>query len=243
MQPAGQISPDGYWMWNGTEWVPNPYRPRASAPSASPYESARFRAGVVTILLVATIPGALLLTAADLAIDLVPNPNDQQSLVIGLLALLAIVVWFGALIGATVFFCMWLHRVIRNMPVLGSPDPHWSPNRAVVYCFIPIVSWFHPMRSVLDAWRASDSSQRWLPQGSRRAISAPVLIVVWWTSWLIGIFAGNIGLRMSGVGAAVFDVVAGIGLISAAVFCLLIVRDLTDRQDRKQALIASGQLV
>ena len=230
-------------MWNGSQWVPNPYRAPMPAPSAPPYESARFRAGVVTILLAATIPGSLLLTAASLMTDLVPNPNDQQSLLIGLLALLAGLLWFGALISATVFFCMWLHRVIRNMPALGSPDPHWSATRSVVYCFIPIVSWFHPMRSVLDAWRGSDSSQRWLTQGSRRAISPPVLIVVWWMSWLIGIYAGNLGSRLTGLGAAVLDVVGGIGLVAAAVFCLMVVRELTARQDRKYASIAIGQLV
>ncbi|HSS62258.1 MAG TPA: DUF4328 domain-containing protein [Candidatus Limnocylindrales bacterium] len=242
MAPTGQISTDGYWMWNGTEWVPNPYGPAAAPPSA-PYESAGFRAGVTTILVAATIPGLVLLTSVDLAIDFIPAPNDQQSLLIGLAALLAVVLWIGALIGAAVFFCMWLHRTVRNMPALGAPDPRWSPARAVVYCFIPIVSWFHPLWSVLDAWRGADASQRWLALPSRRRIPAPTLIVVWWASWLVGIFFGNIGSRMTGPSAAVLDVIGGVALAVAAVLCILVVRDVTARQERKNQLIVTGQLV
>jgi Domain of unknown function (DUF4328) len=243
MGPTGQFSADGYWMWNGAQWVPNPYRPAAAPPVAAPYESAGFRAGVASILVGATIPGLVLLTGVELAIDLIPNPNDQQSLFIGLAALLAVVLWLGVLIAAAVFFCMWLHRVIRNMPALGAPDPRWSPARSVVYCFVPIISLWQPLLSVLDAWRGADASQRWLAQASRRRIPTPPLFVVWWGAWLVGIFSGNVGSRATGPTAAVLDVIGAIAVGAAAVLCILVIRGVTARQERKNQLIVAGQLV
>ena len=56
-QHAGQVSPDGYWMWDGTQWVPNPYRPMVAPPPAAAYESAGPRAGVATILVLSSIAG------------------------------------------------------------------------------------------------------------------------------------------------------------------------------------------
>jgi uncharacterized protein DUF4328 len=242
-QQAGQFSPDGYWMWNGAQWVPNPYRPVAAPPAAAPYESAGPRAGTASILVLSNIAGIVLLAAASLAIDLVSNPDDTQSAIIALLSLVALIVWLGTLIGAAVFFCMWLHRVVRNMPSLGAADPRWSAARAVVYCFIPIVWLVHPLWSVLDAWRGADASQRWLDQGVRRSLRAPRLFVGWWAAWLIGSYVLNISSRITGGIAAVLDLIGAIGLVAAAVLCVMVIRDVTARQERKNQLIASGQLV
>jgi Domain of unknown function (DUF4328) len=242
-QQTGQISPDGYWMWNGAQWVPNPYRPMAAPPAAAPYESAGPRGGIASILVLSNIAGIVLLAAASLTLDLITNPNDTQSVVVGLLYLVALVVWLGTLIGAVVFFCMWLHRVVRNMPALGSPDPRWSPARAVVYCFIPFIWFVHPLWSVLDAWRGADASRRWLDQGARRMLRAPQLFVGWWGAWLIGNYVLNISSRMSGGVAAVLDVIGAIGQIVAAVLCVMVIREVTARQERKNQLIESGQLV
>ncbi|HET7339114.1 MAG TPA: DUF4328 domain-containing protein [Candidatus Dormibacteraeota bacterium] len=243
MQQTGQISPDGYWMWDGTQWVPNPYRPAAAPPMAAPYESAASRAGIASILLYANIAGIVCLIVDGLLIDLMSNPNDTQSLVIGLWSLVTLVVWLGTQIAAIVFFCMWLHRVVRNMPSLGAPDPRWSPARAVVFCFIPILNWFHPLWSTLDAWRGADASRRWLDLPSRRQLRPPTLIGYWWAAWLGGSLVLNIGSRLSGPIAAVFDVAGGAVQIVAAVLCVMVIREVTARQERKNRLIASGQLV
>ena len=243
MQQTGQISPDGYWMWDGTQWVPNPHRPVAAPPAAAPYESPASRAGIASILLYSNIAGILFLMVDGVLIDLLPNPTDAQSIVIGLWSLVTIVVWGGTLIAAIVFFCMWLHRVVRNMPALGAPDPRWSPARSVVYCFIPFVMWVHPLWSVLDAWRGADTSRRWLDRTARRTIPPPQLMVWWWAAWLIGSYVLNIGSRLNGGVAAALDVLGGIGQMAAAVLCVMVIRDVTARQERKNQLIASGQLV
>ena len=238
---SGQISPDGYWMWDGAQWVPNPYRPLAAPPPTVPYESAGPRAGIAAILIYASIAGIVLLTAASVAIDAVPNASDN--LAVSALALVALLVWLGTLVAAIVLFCMWLHRIVRNMPALGAPDPRLSPARAVVYCFIPIVFWVHPLWSVLDAWRGADSSRRWLDRSTRRTLRAPQSIVWWWVAWLAGNYITNIGSRFNGSAGVVFDVIGSAGQIAAAVLVVMVIRDVTARQERKNELITSGQLV
>lgn len=240
-QQTGQFSPDGYWMWNGTQWVPNPYRTLAAPPAAAPYQPADFRAFVTSVLLVANIVGVVLLTVAIVVGDL--SSAASSNLLFSFFVLFAVLAWFGTLIPAIVFFCMWLHRVVRNMPALGAPDPRWSPARSVVFCFIPIVNWFHPLWSTLDAWRGADASRRWIDQGSRKAIRPPVLFATWWATWLIGNYAFNISARLSGAAAALFDVLAGACLVVAALLCMRMVREVTARQELKNQLIASGRLV
>ena len=230
-------------MWTGTQWVPNPQRPVFAPPVAAAYESAASRAGLASILIYSNIAGIVFLVADSLLIDLIPNPNDTESLVIGLWSLVAVLVWLGTFIGAIVFFCMWLHRVVRNMPALGAPDPRWSPARSVVYCFIPFVMWVHPLWSVLDVWRGADASRRWLDRTARREIPPPRLLAGWWAAWLIGSYVLNIGSRLSGGAAAVMDVVGGAGQVAAALLCVMVIRRLTARQERKNEMIAGGHLV
>ena len=112
--------------------------------------------------------------------------TDAQVLVEGLVALIALIVYYGSFVPAIVFFCMWDHRVIRNMPALGSSDPRWTPSGAVVRCFIPFLNLVHPVWSVLDAWRGSDPSARWTSVQARKAMGVPSLITGWWAAWLIG---------------------------------------------------------
>ena len=194
------------------------------------------------------IVGLLLLILFDV-VDAVYSsqaryPGDALTLAVGLISIVAVVVFYGFFISAIVFFCMWLHRVVRNMPSLGSPDPRWSPARAVVYCFVPILNLLHPFWSVLDAWRGADPSRRWTDLSTRRAIRPSALLGGWWALWLIGGVLSRISFYMSSsAGGSLVDVVANVAIIGAAVLAILVVRDVTARQEYKQGLISTGQLV
>lgn len=252
MQQAGQVSADGYWLWNGAEWVPNPYRPAASEPWLQPYVSAQFRATMVTVFIAANLIGVLLFIVFD-GLDVIHveqgSPKDTFFLLEGFVALLAVFAYYATFIPAIVFYCMWLHRVVRNMPSLGSIDPRWTPAGAVGRCFIPFLNLLHPVLSVLDAWRGSLPERRWTDLRTRRSLRAPVLIVAWWTTFLVCRLVGWIGFGFQQaddvnsklVGIAI-DVVSQGLLVTAAVLAILVVRRLTARQERKQELIASGQL-
>jgi Domain of unknown function (DUF4328) len=245
VQQAPTISPDGFWMWNGAQWVPNPERQPTVVSAPRPYESARLRASAATILLVANIFGLALYSAFDL-VDIAylgtKAPSDAFSLAEGLTALAAIAVYYGTFIAAAVLFLMWLHRVVRNMPALGSADPRWSPARAVVYCFIPIVNLAHPLLSTLDAWRGSDPSRRSLDLAARRALGTPQLFVWWWIAWLTGNVVSNIAARSDSTAGDWADIASNVLLAAAAVCAVAIVRQVTARQDSKNELIANGQL-
>jgi hypothetical protein len=218
---------------------------------AHPYESARGRATLATIFLFAN----LVATVIGIAFDFVEisfgaaNPTDNHALIAGLAALVFLVAYLGTFIPAIVFFCMWVHRVVRNMPALGALDPRWSPAGAVWRCFIPFLNLAHPMSGTLDAWRGSDPARRWINVTDRKAIAVPVLIIGWWACWLIGRVVSTVASRLTNgsdprtvlVGYWI-DVPASLMLIAGAVLAVLVVREATARQDRKNDLIASGQL-
>lgn len=159
------------------------------------------------------------------------------------MALVALIAFYGTFIAAIVFFCMWLHRTVRNMPALGAPDPRCSPSRAVVFCFIPILNFFNPYWSVLDAWRGADTSRRWIDQSGRRSAGVSGLLAGWWALWLIGGVLSRAAFATTGPVGDVIDIVANTTVIGAAVLCILVVRDVTARQDRKHELIDSGALI
>src|SRR2546426_9249156 len=109
-QLSGQVSPDGYWMWNGAQWVPNPYRPAAVTQWARPYESARFRATMTSVFLVANAVALALTTGWDvlnIAYLQTRNPDATFTLALGLLALVDVGIAYGTLIPAIVFFSVW----------------------------------------------------------------------------------------------------------------------------------------
>ena len=257
-QQAGQVSPDGQWRWSGTEWVPNqpgsgPAQGAYGPPWARPYEPARYRATIVSIFLGLNAVGILMLMVFDGMViaggGVIGIGTDAQVIVEGLVALIALIVYYGSFIPAIVFFCMWDHRVVRNMPALGSPDPRWTPSGAVVRCFIPFLNLVHPLWSVLDAWRGADPSTRWTSVQTRKGLGAPSLITGWWAAWLIGGWASNISSRMTNsdtasvvVAGAWISILSALVLVGAAALAILVVREVTARQDRKQELITSGQL-
>lgn len=245
MQQAGQISPDGKWMWNGAQWVPNQPPPYPVPQSAQPYESALYRSRFTMAFLAGTGVGLLLLIAFDI-VDAIysqtTNPTDALTLAEGLIDIIAVVTFYGAFITSIVFFSMWLHRVVRNMPSLGSPDPRWSPARAVGFCFVPVLNLFQPFWSVLDAWRGADPSRRWTDAAVRKATRASGLLGAWWASWLLGGLLSRIAFRMNGAAGDEVDLAANVVLIAAAVLAIMVVRNVTARQDRKNELITTGQL-
>jgi Domain of unknown function (DUF4328) len=250
VQQVGQLSPDGTWLWNGTQWIPN--TPAVVAPPlvswAKPYESALFRSRFIMVLLLANVAALVVGIVFD-AVSLASGGDASGNLAVSLLALAFVVTFYGTFIPCVVLFCMWLHRVVRNMPALGSWDARWSPAGAVGRCFIPFLNLAHPMSGTLDAWRASDPAQRWASWPVRKQMAPPALIVAWWSAWLIGNVLSRISFQMTRsndpatlASASEVDLASSIVLIAAAVLAVLTIRSVTRRQDIKNELIATGRL-
>ena len=247
---SAPVSADGRWSWNGVQWMPNP----VPYLHARPFESPRFRATFTMVLL--AVNAFALLLGTVFSIGLFANGGDLNSggdtavIAFGLLALAYLVLYFGSLIPTIVLFCMWLHRVVRNMPILGAPDPRWTPGQAVGRCFLPFINLAHPLFSVIDAWRASDPSTLQAIQPIRLARPVPLLIVGWWTAWLAGRILALISNPMTSsrdlgtvAAGAMFGAIANGVTIVAAGLAIMVVFELTKRQDLKHELIASGRLV
>lgn len=243
---APTTSPDGLWIWNGTQWVPNAYQ------AIAPYASAGFRALLATLFLALNVFSVLLLMTFDVLdwIHVAQGGGEEGNLFVaaGLVALFGAVAYYGSFIPAVVFFCMWLHRTVRNMPSLGSPNPRFSPGVAVGLCFVPFLNLVQPLLSVLDAWRGSAPDRRWLPRDLRTGV--PPVIVGWWAAWLVArvLTWSAYGLGTSSdaatlIASSVVDLIGNSVLIVAGVLAIAIVRQVTARQDRRNELIESGQLV
>jgi len=252
-QQAGHVSPDGYWLWDGTQWVPNPNRPAVASGWAPPFETARFRAAMTTVFLIANAIAlglGILWTVLNIAYIQTTAPDTSFTVVWGVVAVAYVVLLIGTAIPAAVFFSMWVHRVVRNMPALGSPDWRRSPGWSVGSSFIPILSLFYPYWAVLDAWRASDPRWRWLNRPARKALGVPPLPAAWWALYLAALVTSRVASVMdrsqdlgTRVAGSAVDIAASVVLIGAAALAIFVVRDLTARQEHKNELIASGQLV
>ena len=240
-------SPDGLWMWNGTQWVPNTFQ------AIAPYASADVRAMLTTIFIAVNVIGVLLFITYDVLEELqfLERAPDEGALgtAVSFAALFAALGYFGSLIVAIVFFCMWLHRIVRNMPSLGAPNPIFSPAAAVGLCFVPFVNLVQPLLSVLDAWGGSTLYGQLLPRDRRMSARVATVVVGWWATWLVARIVQLVGSLVydqvnasSRFASAVLDIAGNVLLGICAVLAILVVRRLTARQDARNQLIVSGQL-
>jgi hypothetical protein len=121
------------------------------------------------------------LDAADLAI----STADQVRLV--------------AYLAALVVFCVWLHRMYRNLPSLGSNNLRYTPGGAVGSFFIPLVNMVRGYQVMNHLWNESQPLPSPRPTGITLRSSA--LIGWWWTlhmaCYLANTLLGNGGTAPS----------------------------------------------
>jgi hypothetical protein len=247
-----QVSPDGRWVWNGSQWVPN-VQP-AGPYALRPYESAHFRSTFVVVFLAVNGFALLLNMIIDISfIALGGNLNaaaEGTIVAVGLFSIVVLILYYGSWIPTIVLFCMWVHRIVRNMPWIGAPDSRWTPAGAVGRCFIPFLNFVHPYRSVVDVWRASDPSTLHAEKPIRKSRPITPLLAAWWGTYLGGRIVATFSNRLIGssdpstvVAGAFIDLVANLALAGGAGLAILVVRQVTARQDAKRDLIVSGRLV
>jgi hypothetical protein len=169
-----------------------------------------------------------LMTAADLlavgmktAGPLASDQKDFLDLAQGVPALLYIV----ALAVTIVAFCMWLHRLYRNLPALGASGLRYSPRWAVGAWFIPILNLWRPYQIVREAW------QQLAPAGQ-----AWDLLKVWWGLWLISNYVDNFVVRqnfVNGAGNDALDAASNVVDAIAAAAAIMVVMRLTAWQRQK----------
>ena len=144
--------------------------------------------------------------------------------------------FLATMLATVVVFLCWLHRAHRNASQLGSDELRCSSRMAIGIWFVPILNLWRPKHVLDDVWRGSD------PDGSQSSD----LILLWWGLFLVSGIIANIASRMSMATLAdvraqnTVDLVAYALRIGAAVAAAVLVRRITDRQERRAQLVAAA---
>ncbi|PTM58473.1 DUF4328 domain-containing protein [Desmospora activa] len=144
-------------------------------------------------------------------------------------------------IAIVVLFCMWVHRIHRNLPSLGAQNLEFTPGWAVGWYFIPFANLVQPFRAAKEAWKASDPEVEKEPNTTWKSRSVPGLITAWWVFYIIrNVLAGSAG--SSSFQAETIDsiitsnylyIVSDLANIVAAIIAIFFVRKLTQRQEER----------
>ncbi|HEY0170101.1 MAG TPA: DUF4328 domain-containing protein [Pyrinomonadaceae bacterium] len=229
------------------------YFQNRTAPAAlyagGPFVSAHGRATVVVVLFVAYVATALFSIVTNvvaLAADpiFLDSEDGQQVTLYELLLFLSVLATFIVCAALVVAFLVWLYRVVKNVPALGTrrSNVEFSPVWAAGSFFVPFVNLVVPYRAVREVWVKSDPEM--LPGGDfmfPQASSAP-LVLGWWLAWLASNVLSNISWRLHDdvTSPGTLRFVAGFHILShlagvvAAVLAILVVRGI-DRRQRERA--------
>lgn len=211
-------------------------------PPFRSYVSPRSRARATKILLIAgAIVSAvsMVLSALELVFPTL-SPEDEVEDNPGGALVVLLQLGLGSLqvliyIATVVCLLMWLYRSYKNLPSFGTPSRNvrYSPGWAVGSFFIPFVNLVVPYRAVKELWRKSvPPAHAFLGNAS-----PPTWFPLWWLFWLLSGFASNIHFRMVYREDTPRDVTAIAGVIAdaltviAAIFAIVVVEEITQRQE------------
>ncbi|MBK3574047.1 DUF4328 domain-containing protein [Streptomyces sp. MBT65] len=140
----------------------------------------------------------------------------------------------GAMLVCVIVYVSWFVLVRGNAEVFDPAEQSMKSWWAVVGWFVPFLNLWYPRRITLEIWDASS------PVGARRS---HLLVNVWWTLWLLSLFADRVGglhykeSAEPGENHAVLQLslLADAVEIAAGVLAILVVLRLT-RMQRDKAL-------
>lgn len=151
---------------------------------------------------------------------------------------------FPTYIFSFVMFLVWIHRAHSNLEPLQARDLQFTPGWAVGWWFIPFANLVKPFQVMREVWSESDPdadpSEGLFLSASLR--SAPTYMAVWWGMWILSNIASNITSRVYDpesmanieIGGVLF-VITGVVSVAAAALAIMVVRDITDRQEKRHA--------
>ncbi len=136
-----------------------------------------------------------------------------------------------------VVFITWMWRAAKNNEALGRERARFGPGWAIGGWLIPIANFVIPVLMMQDLWRGSNST---IPRGDTRwKIGDRSALIGWW--WGLAIASRFLNAVGNGVGDSpvLDDVRSGVSVqvvgnamsIAAAVLAILVVHQLSRRQD------------
>lgn len=145
-----------------------------------------------------------------------------------------------AFIPSAIAFLMWMHRAYRNLPALGAHGLKFTSRWAVGWWFVPFANLFKPQQVVNEMWQCSDPQA---PRAVAPTTAIAPLVQAWWAAWIITNLVAQWGMRISMKAktghdfamAARIDNINNVLAIVAGVLAILVVRDITARQEARYA--------
>jgi hypothetical protein len=169
------------------------------------------------------------------------DTNDIRQ---GLVALLD----FAVFVLAVVMFIRWFKRAYENLPSLGVPKLRFGSGWTIGSWFVPFLNLFRPKQIANDIWRGSDPAAE-AEQGEdwhRRPVTP--LLHWWWGFYLFSNYLDWFVVRTywhdndvsSLHSAAAAGMVADSASIVGLILGLLVIRNVTMRQDERAAGLAAA---
>jgi hypothetical protein len=135
-------------------------------------------------------------------------------------------------LGTAICFLAWLSRSVDNAPPLGVGTPSVSPRWAIGWWFIPLANLVMPYRVVRELYERL---------GDTRRGSGGGVVLGWWLTYVgAGILSSLVALAseaLTSPAAFVIPAVAEGLLAGSAILCVLIVREVEDRQRGRAAAL------
>lgn len=114
---------------------------------------------------------------------------DTQFATIGITQTLVFIV-------TSILFCVWIHRVYKNLPALNANGLKYSPGWAVGWFFVPIMNLFRPYQVTTEIWKASNPDVTIKGELDWKDSSLSPLLPCWWSLWILSGIVGNIVSRL-----------------------------------------------
>lgn len=149
-----------------------------------------------------------------------------------------------------ILFMIWMRRGYRNVSTLKDVNMSHGEWLCIWGWLLPVVCWYIPASIVGEIWKASNPES--LDNTGWRLKRDSKLVVAW---WLCFIFEGIVNLARGFISARNYSspeliavvnspqmfVFSKLLFIAACFLAVLVVRDVTSRQERKHALLAHSQ--
>ena len=187
----------------------------------------------------------MMIALPDVQMDLDKGEQLHIGLaLIGLVAILEILLRVATI----VFFLIWEYRAFNNLSALQARNLEFSPGWAVGWWFIPFANLVKPFQVIRELWNESDSDFDEETGFLSTSPGTPEIVGFWWAAFLLFSISARIVDKLvdsnSGDPSAAFPVVlivASLLQIAAAGLALVIVKNITQRQEKRFAKIGMAQ--
>ncbi len=220
---------------------PNPYAaPHVQPHAGYDYVPLAWRTTLATLSVIGVTLSSLALHALQLALgDQLGRASVRQDLGALLLVGVAGLAVLFTLLGAGVFFLIWIHRASSNLKGLGRVGMRNTPGWCVGGYFVPILNLFQPMQAMKEIWQASDPKA---VQGSWFASDSTPLVGVWWGFWLltgvISVFV--LFVRGDASSEGTVGLVSDVTRIVATAAIVMLMRGITKRQELAEGALKTA---